>query len=152
MQSLGTELRERFLGDGDASEERDETPSLYDVVANSINIMQVRVTRSRMAGDPPDLAVTPHLENFALFDFHRADEAIAASDWRSAVRALQSVIDFLLAGAKPSMQIKSALGGLIAGGAVLFLVMGMFLPRTNSKDFPKAERFAYGFIDHIQTL
>jgi NTE family protein len=89
IQSLGTELRGRFLGDGDASEERDATPSLYDVVANSINIMQVRVTRSRMAGDPPDLAVTPCLENFALLDFHRADEAIAEGR-RSVQRALVS--------------------------------------------------------------
>ena len=71
---LGSELRTRFLGEDD---EKPDAPSLYDVVANSINIMQVRVTRSRMAGDPADLLVTPRLQGFGLLDFHRCDEAIA---------------------------------------------------------------------------
>ena len=38
--------------------------------------MQVRITRSRMAGDPPDLLVTPQLADHALLDFDRAAEAI----------------------------------------------------------------------------
>ena len=46
------------------------------LIANSINIMQVRVTRSRMAGDPPELLVTPRLADFALLDIDRAAEAI----------------------------------------------------------------------------
>jgi NTE family protein len=90
IQGLSGELRERFLGDTADDAERDGAPSLYDVVANSINIMQVRVTRSRMAGDPPDLAVAPQLEDFALFDFHRGQEAM--DEGRRAVdRALTSV-------------------------------------------------------------
>jgi NTE family protein len=64
-----------------------EMPSLYDVIANSLNIMQVRVTRSRMAGDPPELLVTPRLADFALLDFDRADEAIAEGV-RAVARAL----------------------------------------------------------------
>jgi NTE family protein len=89
IQGLSGELRERFLGDVADDSERDGAPSLYDVVANSINIMQVRVSRSRMAGDPPDLAVAPHLEEFALLDFHRGQEAI--EEGRAAVgRALAS--------------------------------------------------------------
>jgi NTE family protein len=51
-------------------------PSLLDVVAANINIMQVRISRSRMAGEPPDLIVTPHLSHLRLLDFHRAEEAI----------------------------------------------------------------------------
>lgn len=53
-----------------------ETPSFFDAVASSINIMQDRLTRSRMAGDPPELTLIPRLPDFALMDFHRAAEAI----------------------------------------------------------------------------
>lgn len=51
-------------------------PSLFEVVASSINVMQVRITRSRMAGDPPNVVIEPRLSHLGLFDFHRADEAI----------------------------------------------------------------------------
>ena len=52
-------------------------PRLFDVMANSINIMQDRITRSRMVGDPPDLVLAPDLGEFQLMDFHRAGETIA---------------------------------------------------------------------------
>jgi NTE family protein len=51
-------------------------PSMLDVLTTSINIMQVRISRSRMAGEPPDLVVAPRLAHFGLLDFHRAKEAI----------------------------------------------------------------------------
>jgi NTE family protein len=51
-------------------------PTLPEVVATSINIMQVRIARSRMAGDPPDVTVAPRLAHLRLLDFHRAKEAI----------------------------------------------------------------------------
>lgn len=57
------------------SEDGDD-PGFFDVVASSINIMQDRITRSRMAGDPPEVTLVPLLEDFALMDFHRAKEAI----------------------------------------------------------------------------
>ena len=38
--------------------------------------MQVRIARSRMAGEPPDLLVAPRLAHLHLLDFHRAEEAI----------------------------------------------------------------------------
>lgn len=60
-------------------------PSLLDVVASSINIMQVRITRSRMAGEPPDIIVTPRLAHLGLLDFHRGKEAI--EEGRRAVAA-----------------------------------------------------------------
>ena len=53
-----------------------EDPTLFDVIATSINIMQDRITRSRMAGDPPEITLVPQLEDFAIMDFHRAKEAI----------------------------------------------------------------------------
>jgi NTE family protein len=56
--------------------EEPRMPSLLDVLASSINIMQVRIARSRMAGEPPDLLVAPRLAHFRLLDFQRAKEAI----------------------------------------------------------------------------
>lgn len=53
-----------------------ENPSFFDIVASSVNIMQDRVTRSRMAGDPPEMTLIPMLEDYALMDFHRAKQAI----------------------------------------------------------------------------
>ncbi|HUJ01236.1 MAG TPA: patatin-like phospholipase RssA [Usitatibacter sp.] len=51
-------------------------PSLIDVVVSSLQIMQVRIGRSRMAGEPPDLLVAPRIAGIGLLDYHRADEAI----------------------------------------------------------------------------
>ncbi|MCP5159737.1 MAG: patatin-like phospholipase RssA [Gammaproteobacteria bacterium] len=59
-----------------ASEE--EPPGLFDVMAGAINIMQDRITRTRMAGDPPDIVLAPRLAHLGLMDFDRASEAIAA--------------------------------------------------------------------------
>jgi NTE family protein len=63
-------------------------PSMFQVVASSLNIMQVRITRSRMAGEPPDVIVAPRLGHFDLLDFHRAGEAI--EEGRRAVEACLS--------------------------------------------------------------
>ncbi|HKJ76307.1 MAG TPA: patatin-like phospholipase RssA [Gammaproteobacteria bacterium] len=52
-------------------------PGLFEVIAGSLNIMQDRITRSRMAGDPPEAVVAPPLSGIGLLEFDRADEAIA---------------------------------------------------------------------------
>tara|TARA_R110000787_G_scaffold31696_11_gene83904 strand:+ start:3415 stop:4383 length:969 start_codon:yes stop_codon:yes gene_type:complete len=54
----------------------DDRPSMFDTMAASVNILQDRLTRSRMAGDPPEVTLRPILTDFALMDFHRAAEAI----------------------------------------------------------------------------
>lgn len=87
MQEFGSEIRQRIFSED--NEHREEAPSIYDVVANSINIMQARVTRSRMAGDPPDLQIAPQLGDFGLLDFDRADEAMAEGR-RAAETALEA--------------------------------------------------------------
>jgi len=51
-------------------------PAVLDVLASSINIMQVQITRSRLAGEPADVLVTPRLADLELMDFHRAAVAI----------------------------------------------------------------------------
>lgn len=47
------------------------------VMIEAFNIIQDRITRSRLAGDPPDMMIRPKLTDIGLSDFHKADEAIA---------------------------------------------------------------------------
>lgn len=56
--------------------EKDEKPGMIEVMSKSINVMQIRITRSRMAGDPPDVMIAPRLRNIGLMEFHRAKECI----------------------------------------------------------------------------
>ncbi|TXG88619.1 MAG: patatin [Rhodocyclaceae bacterium] len=65
-------------------------PSLLDVVAGSINIMQVRIARSRLAGEPADVLIAPRLAQVGLFDYHRGEEAI--EEGMEAVRVMQPAI------------------------------------------------------------
>ena len=51
-------------------------PGLLEVMSSSVNIMQDRITRSRLAIDPAELVLRPDLADFQLMDFHRAGEAI----------------------------------------------------------------------------
>jgi len=72
----------RFLSRyGRASEPEAEpqpaTPSLMETLMGSINIMQLRIARSRLAGEPPDVLITPRLGHLGLLDYHHADVAIA---------------------------------------------------------------------------
>jgi NTE family protein len=67
--------------------EREAQPSIYEVLAQSLNIMQVRITRTRMAGDPPEILVAPRLGDFGLLDFDRATEASEEGE-RAVARAL----------------------------------------------------------------
>jgi NTE family protein len=61
-------------------------PSMHDVLFSGIDIMQVRIARSRMAGEPPDVIVSPRLAHLHLLDFHRAKEAI--EEGKRAVEAI----------------------------------------------------------------
>lgn len=58
-------------------EQRPAAPGLFEVMASAINIMQDRITRSRMAGEPPDVLLSPRLGKLGLLEFDRAEEAIA---------------------------------------------------------------------------
>lgn len=52
------------------------SPGYFDVLLNALNIMEDRITRSRLAGEPPHLLLAPRL-NLDPMDFHRAEDAIA---------------------------------------------------------------------------
>ena len=63
-----------------------EYPSYFEVLSNSLDIMEDRITRMRLAGDPPDVLLRPTLSDYTWLDFHRAKEAIAAG-WACAEAA-----------------------------------------------------------------
>lgn len=46
------------------------------VMVESFNIIQDRIARARLAGDPPDFTVRPKLKDVGLIEFHKADKAI----------------------------------------------------------------------------
>ncbi len=66
-------LRRHFL-----SGPKDGPRGISAVMIDAFNITQDRIARSRLAGDPPDVLISPKLGRIGLFDFHRADDAIAA--------------------------------------------------------------------------
>jgi len=55
---------------------KDKPPAMLDVLASSINIMQVLITRSRLAGEPADVLIAPQLGHLGIMDFYRAETAI----------------------------------------------------------------------------
>src|SRR5690606_17580925 len=59
-----------------SSDPTNRDPALLDVVNSAINIMQERVARSRLAGDPPELEIVPDVQDIRLMDFHRAALAV----------------------------------------------------------------------------
>ncbi len=65
-------------------------PGIPTVMVDAFNIMQDRIARARLAGDPPDVMVNPRLGHIGWFDFHRAQEAIEAGA-RVAERALEEI-------------------------------------------------------------
>ncbi|MFP5461543.1 MAG: patatin-like phospholipase family protein [Gammaproteobacteria bacterium] len=72
----------------------DDTPSLLDVLSTSLNIMQVRITQSRLAGEPADAMIRPRLSDIAAMDYHRA--ALAIAEGERAVRfALPAIRELL---------------------------------------------------------
>jgi NTE family protein len=57
--------------------QQSSAPGYFDVLANSINIMQDHITRTRLAGEPPHVMLLPRLRDMGLMEFDRAKEAIA---------------------------------------------------------------------------
>lgn len=53
-----------------------QTPGVLGVMAGAIDIMQERVTKARMAGDPPDVLLQPKLGHIGILEFERGQDAI----------------------------------------------------------------------------
>ena len=76
-------LKRQFVGNP-------RRPSLPTVMVDAFNIMQDRIARARLAGDPPDVMINPRLGHIGWFDFHRAQEAIEVGA-RVTERALDEI-------------------------------------------------------------
>ncbi|MFB9885995.1 patatin-like phospholipase RssA [Balneatrix alpica] len=66
-------------------------PSMWNVMGGAIDIMQQRITRTRMAGEPPEVELRPRLADISIMEFHRAEEAIMEGE-----RCVERMADFLL--------------------------------------------------------
>jgi NTE family protein len=74
-------------------------PGIAAVMMDAFNITQDRISRSRLAGDPPDLMICPKLSPVGLFEFHRADECIELGR-QATERALPDIHELLDAAQK----------------------------------------------------
>lgn len=52
-------------------------PGYFEVLESSINIMQEQITQIRLSVEPPDFMLAPRVGHMGLFEFQRAQEAIA---------------------------------------------------------------------------
>ncbi|MBT0963657.1 patatin-like phospholipase RssA [Denitromonas iodatirespirans] len=91
-RSWAERLLDRF-GLNDAQKGDDEF-SMLDVLNTSINIMQVRIARSRLAGEPADVLIAPRVGQVGPMDYHRAKEAIAEGE--AAVTRMMPAIRYAL--------------------------------------------------------
>ncbi|RLA47105.1 MAG: patatin-like phospholipase RssA [Gammaproteobacteria bacterium] len=82
------ELWSRLFG------ESQDTPGMLEVLASSLNIMQDRITRSRMGGDPPEIILSPRLAHLGLMEFDQAD--IAIQEGHAAVQRMKPAIEQIL--------------------------------------------------------
>ncbi|GLS46335.1 patatin-like phospholipase family protein [Methylobacterium brachythecii] len=85
--------------DGAIAKAVDKTgaPGAARVMFDAFNITQDRISRARLASDPPDVMVSPRLAAMGLFEFHRAAEGIALG--REAARAALPEIRRMVEGA-----------------------------------------------------
>jgi NTE family protein len=96
LNTLSARLRQEFRGtasflSSQLLRPRQKGPGFFEVLAGTIYIMQDRITRSRMAGDPPDVLVAPQLGHIRLLDFHRAEDTI--DEGYACVKPLLGVIE-----------------------------------------------------------
>jgi NTE family protein len=89
-------LKRQFVGGS-------RRPGIPSVMVDAFNIMQDRITRARLAGDPPDVMINPRLGRVGWFDFHRAQEAIEVGA-RAAERELEIIHEAIAALAPQSPQ------------------------------------------------
>jgi NTE family protein len=71
-----------------------DMPSALDVMSASLNIMQVRISQSRLAGEPADVMIRPRLSDIAAMEYHRGAAAIAEGE-HAAEHALPLIKDVM---------------------------------------------------------
>jgi len=73
---IGVDLGSSRTGRNVSDRRREYRPNMIEVVTESISIMQTRITRSRLAGEPADALIMPQLGAIGSLDYHRAAESI----------------------------------------------------------------------------
>jgi NTE family protein len=76
---------------GVAAQESLVVPSIFEVFTTALDIVEMKVARSRLAGEPADVLLTPLLPDFRTMEFHRGAEAIA--EGRAAVERMGPLIE-----------------------------------------------------------
>jgi len=97
-------LRSMFTGERSLRRQifgRRGRPGLPTVMVEAFNVMQDRITRARLAGDPPDVLISPRLGALGWFDFHRAAEAIEIGA-ETAEKAIGAVNEAVTALSQPT--------------------------------------------------
>ena len=92
---------ESLISSQDEKKSQPQQPGIFDVVMGAINIMQDRITRSRMAGDPPDVIIAPRLQHIGVMAFDCGEEAIEEG-YRAAERVIPDIKHLLGRGAQIS--------------------------------------------------
>lgn len=80
------------FGFGADSSTKAQKLGITGVMIEAFNIIQDRIIRSRLAGDPPDVTIRPKLAEIGLTDFHKASESIELG-YRETKQKLSSLID-----------------------------------------------------------
>jgi NTE family protein len=73
-------------------EKQAELKSMFGVMFSALGIMNDRMTRSRLAGDPPDVHIKPLIGHIGMLEFDRAEELIALGE-EAAEKALPDIIN-----------------------------------------------------------
>ena len=73
-RNTGGFIKQWFASEESKTVGESASPSIMGVMSSSLEILQARVTRSRLAGEPPDILIEPMLRDVGLLEFHRAAE------------------------------------------------------------------------------
>jgi NTE family protein len=95
--SMKKDIRQKlFAGDDPALAQfrkwisKEPLPSIFEVLLASINIMETRITQTRLHLDQPDVIIQPPLGHIRFLEFDRAEEIIAIG-YECAQRQLSSL-------------------------------------------------------------
>lgn len=86
-------LLKSLLGGGSSG----KGPRIGSVMMGTLNIVMDRISRSRLAGDPPDVFVAPRIGHIGMLEFTRADELIERGyrAMQHEIPLIRSVLDIL---------------------------------------------------------
>ena len=74
-----------------------KSPKIGSVMMGTLNIVMDRISRSRLAGDPPDVFVAPRIGHIGMMEFTKASELIERgyAAMQHEIPLIRSVMDVL---------------------------------------------------------